>query len=236
LNNLYKRLEEVSAVVNRLSNVKNASGQINDHKVEHQLRRIDSELTDCQNRMSSLETSCNNIIAWMKENKNEVGINVDDNEVECMQKIITQFRKTKADVGKMRNWFDALMKTHCPDLLCRPSSQLNEDSYSDSSVSKFSTSDMKVRRRRHSSESVELQNTSNGKPVMVVEQTSIETVTTSSVRQNPALKTLLSCLILMGMGLFLLYLSADDEIFSRTGHWRFKFGPQLRYVNGPPPV
>jgi len=229
-------LEEVNAVVNRLSNGKD-SGHINDHKVEHQLRRIDSELTDCQNRMSSLETSCNNIIDWMKDNNNEVGINVDENEVECMRKIILQFSKTKNEVGKMRNRFDDLMKAHCPDLLCRPSSQLNEDSYSDSSVSKFSTSDMKVRRRRHSSESVEVQqpSTSNGKPVVLVEQTTT-TVTTSSVRPNPALKTLLSCLILMGMGLFLLYLSADDEIFSRSGHWRFKFGPQLRYVNGPPPV
>lgn len=133
-----------------------------------------------------------------------------------------------------------MLKNHCPDLLCRPSSQLNEDSYSDSSVSKFSTSDLKVRRRRHSSEaeSVDLQTTatSNGKLATSMDRRSMSASTATSIRQNPTLRTLFSCMVLIGMGLFLLYMTADDEIFSRSGHWRFKFGPQLRYVNGAPPV
>lgn len=101
LKNLYKRLDEVTAVVNRLSNGTNA-GHIADHKVESQLRRIDSELTDCQNRMSSLETSCNNIIAWMNKNNNDLGI-VDEDEVECMKKILQQFGETKNEVLGMRS-------------------------------------------------------------------------------------------------------------------------------------
>lgn len=102
LKNLYKRLDEVTAVVKRLSNGKNV-GQISDHKVEHQLRRIDAELTDCQNRMSSLETSCNNIITWMNQHKGEIGFCVDDDEVECMNKIISQFGETKTEVINMRS-------------------------------------------------------------------------------------------------------------------------------------
>lgn len=102
LKNLYKRLDDVTIVVNRLSNGKNGA-QINDHKVENQLRRIDSELSDCQNRMSSLETACNSIIAWMNQNTNELGLNIDEDEIECMKKIISQFGETKSEVNNMRN-------------------------------------------------------------------------------------------------------------------------------------
>lgn len=211
LKNLYKRLDEVTAVVNRLSNETN-SAQISDHKVENQLRRIDSELTDCQNRMSSLETSCNNILVWLNKNNND--LSVDEDEVECMKKIIKQFGETKSEVVGMRSKFDNLLKSHCPDLLCRPNSQINEDSYSDSSVSKFSTSDLKVRRRRRSSESVDLHTTvaSNGK-LATHPNESTNPQTATSLRQNPTLKTLFSCMILIGMGIFLLYMTADDEIF-----------------------
>ncbi|KAI6199968.1 Nuclear migration protein unc-83 [Aphelenchoides besseyi] len=58
----------------------------------------------------------------------------------------------------------------------------------------------------------------------------------SSIRENQTLRSVLSCFVLMGMGLILLSLVADDEIFTRSGHWTYKFGPQLRYVQGPPPV
>jgi septation ring formation regulator EzrA len=101
LKNLYRRLDEVTAAVKRLSNGTTA-GHVNDHKVESQLRRIDGELTDCQNRMSSLETSCNNIIAWLNKNNSDLGI-FDEDEVECMKKIIQQFGETKSEVIGMRS-------------------------------------------------------------------------------------------------------------------------------------
>ncbi|KAI6213709.1 Nuclear migration protein unc-83 [Aphelenchoides besseyi] len=58
----------------------------------------------------------------------------------------------------------------------------------------------------------------------------------TSIRENQTLRSILSCFVLMGFGLILLSLVADDEIFTRSGHWTYKFGPQLRYVQGPPPV
>lgn len=130
------------------------------------------------------------------------------------------------------------MKTHYPNFHDRPNSQLNEDSYSDSSVSKFSTSELKLRRpiRASYAESIEddIQTavTSNGKlSANKVQPKASNDEETTTARYNPAVRTLFSCLILMGFGLFLLYLAADGEIFSRNGHWRFKFGPQLRYVS-----
>lgn len=130
------------------------------------------------------------------------------------------------------------MKTHYPNFHDRPNSQLNEDSYSDSSVSKFSTSELKLRRpiRASYAESIEddIQTavTSNGKlSANKVQLKASNDEETTTARYNPAVRTLFSCLILMGFGLFLLYLAADGEIFSRNGHWRFKFGPQLRYVS-----
>lgn len=227
----------MTIVVSRLSNGKK-TGPIQDHKIESQLRRIEMELTDCQNRMFSLETVCNNIIAWLNKNSNDMNIGVDEDEVVCMKKILQQFEETRDEVAEMRSRFDTLLKYHCPDLLGRPNSQLNEDSYSDSSVSKYSTSGLKPRRRRHSSV-VDLQttSTSNGKTVARDNHrfNSSTSQPSTSFHQNPTLRTLFSCMVLIGFGLFILYLTADDEIFTRSGHWRFKFGPQLRYVNGPPP-
>lgn len=101
MKNLYKRLNDVTAAVNRLS--KNGS-QISDHKnVDNKLRRIDSDLNECQNRMSSLETSCNNIIAWMNKKSGDSGYNADEDEIECMNKILEQFGETKSEVSSMRN-------------------------------------------------------------------------------------------------------------------------------------
>lgn len=101
MKNLCKRLNDVTAAVNRLS--KNGS-QISDHKnVDNKLRRIDSDLNECQNRMSSLETSCNNIIAWMNKKSGDSGYNADEDEIECMNKILEQFGETKSEVSSMRN-------------------------------------------------------------------------------------------------------------------------------------
>jgi hypothetical protein len=230
LKSLYERLDRVTNVVNRLSNGSNTTI---DHKLEHQLRRIDTELSECQNRMSALESVCNSIILSMDQSNEELNVE-ERKELEFMKQLfVGQYTKTAAEIGDMRTRLDTLLKNYCPDMLCRSSSQLNDDSYSDSSLS---TNEMKVRRRRNSSPLDADAATSqipNGQTNATVQRPNgLASRTISTARQNSTLRTVLSCAILMGIGLLLLYASADEEIFSRSGHWRFKFGPQLRYVRG----
>ncbi|KAI6220997.1 CBN-UNC-83 protein [Aphelenchoides fujianensis] len=58
----------------------------------------------------------------------------------------------------------------------------------------------------------------------------------AAVAEQLPLKSILSCLLLMGIGLALLAMVADEDVLLQPGHWSFKFGPHIRYVRGPPPV
>jgi len=219
------------------------------HALENEMQRINNELTEFQHRMSSLETVCNEIKAQLAQR--DIVDNLETDDHKCMELFITTFDATKKQLGDAEKRLDDAKESLPHDLPPqRPNSQLHDETNSsDSDTPKFYRRGSKLHRRKRTADngSVEVSNaapitTTNGdipSTSSVLEETSnggLRTRLASFAQRNPAAKTLLSCFLLIGIGLLLLYMTSDDEIFTRSGHWRFKFGPQLRYINGPPPI
>lgn len=192
------------------------------------IREVDEELANCQERMNSLETVCNSIL--VKINELSAADRDQDDDALCCRRFVRDFKEMQRNLQTIKlRWvggarcatgrfrLDALLRL-CPAY--EPRSQQHDDSYSDSSLP-----EAQLRRRR----------TPLGAPAAVRAAEPAPARPTGQSRPWARSGVTLS-LLLLGLGLLLLGLLADPEVRSRSGHWSFRFGPQLRYVQGPPPM
>ncbi|CAD5224522.1 unnamed protein product [Bursaphelenchus okinawaensis] len=189
----------------------------------NRVREIDEELSHCQDRMSSLEHVCNGIISRLSSSR----VENDEEELECCQKFIKDFNDMKRTIQLVKNRMDRLCKI-IPG--CASRSQQHDDSYSDSSIPE---SVSKPRKRRNLTEETK-------EPETKESTTKMSWLSPSRLvapfKSSHSARGVLICMVMLAIGTLLLGLVTDEEIFSRHSHWSFRFGPQLSYVDGPPPV
>lgn len=113
----------------------------------------------------------------------------------------------------------------------RPQSQLHDDSYSDSSIPESTT---RLRRRRSPIETTSKDTSTDSSSASTSTSPTFSKRVISSINSS-GLKGVMLCMLLMSIGAILLAFVTDEEIFSRNSHWSFRFGPQLSYIDGPPP-
>uniref|UniRef100_A0A1I7RRW7 KASH domain-containing protein n=2 Tax=Bursaphelenchus xylophilus TaxID=6326 RepID=A0A1I7RRW7_BURXY len=228
---LYCVKEKVVELDGGVKELDNCLGELSKRSVlnlngslERRVREIDEELSHCQDRMSSLEHVCNAIISRLNSSKFEK----DDEELECCQKFIKDFEEMKRTISQVKTRLDRLFKLF-PD--CSSRSQQHDDSYSDSSLPE---SIAKPRKRRNLFEETKESCPETNEAPRMSWLTADRLL--SPLRSSSSAQGVLVCIAMLAIGTLLLGLVVDEEIFSRNGHWSFRFGPQLHYVDGPPPV